>query len=394
MKNMILKFDMQWGNSIRPATRIHYLRCLKIFAEGFKDKSPNQITKDDLVIFFNALSTNPRKKPNHKIEPMGARLIEQTKISVKKFFKEFYGTDEYPDLVKWIKVNKNTKPAVTREDLLTDVEIKKMVEVCDSARDRAFIMLLAESAARPEELLNMKIKNVKFGSNNIASIEVNAKTGYRKLPILNSVPSLREWINQHPNPTPESYLWVCIRKNYAKQISLGPMTARIKRLAKRAGITKSVYCYLFRHTQLTQLVKMGYSELYLKKHAGWSFGSSMAEVYIHLAFDDIEQKYLEVNGIAQVNDVKESALKTKKCPNCSEVNQATNKMCSKCSYIVDMTLKTAFEYEENRKQMDELMNMLMSRPNLKNALQEELAQIEKERRQKESNSETSNKRQN
>lgn len=46
------------------------------------------------------------------------------------------------------------------------------------------------------------------------------------------------------------------------------MRSKLKIIAKRAGIKKRIFCHLFRHTQLTELVKNGYSELYLKKHAG------------------------------------------------------------------------------------------------------------------------------
>src|SRR3989338_5763084 len=117
-----------------------------------KDKKPEEITKDDLIVFFDAIKGK-----------RGERMIEQTKSSVKKFFKEFYQTEEYPDLVKWIKPTRKLKPAVTREMLITEEEIKRMVEVCDDPRDRAFIMMMSESACRLGELINIKLCDITHG---------------------------------------------------------------------------------------------------------------------------------------------------------------------------------------------------------------------------------------
>jgi ribosomal protein L40E len=153
---------------------------------------------------------------------------------------------------------------------------------------------------------------------------------------------------------------------------------RIKRLAARAGVEKRVWLHLFRHSQLTNLVKMGYSEYYLRKHAGWSANSKMAEVYVKLAFDDVEQKYYEINGIHPETKENMDALKPKVCVRCGEVNAATNKLCNKCLYVLD--LKTALELEEKRKRIDDIMDMLFQRPKFRQFVEAELIEIEKERR--------------
>jgi len=367
MKNIILKFDMQWGINITPATRIFYMKCLKLFATYFKDKRPEEITKDDLIVFFNAIKGK-----------RGERMIEQTKSSVKKFFKEFYQTEEYPDLVKWIKPTRKLKPAVTREMLVTEEEVKRMIEVCDDVRDRAFITMLLESACRLGELINIKLCDIIFGEN-CTTIIVNGKTGMRRVPLIHCVPYLKDWLNQHPLRSDDNApLWVCTgRKNFGKPIMPNPMRSKLKIIAKRAGIKKRIFCHLFRHTQLTELIKNGYSELYLKKHAGWTASSKMATVYSHLAFDDVEQKYLEMNGILPEKEKKEPVLRPKKCARCNEVNPATNRICNKCLCVLD--LKTALELEEKRKQIDELMNLLILRPRVRQVLEEEVAEIENER---------------
>jgi hypothetical protein len=44
-----------------------------------------------------------------------------------------------------------------------------------------------------------------------------------------------------------------------------------------------------------------------------------------------------------------------------------------------LDLKTALELEEKRKQIDELMNLLILRPRVRQVLEEEVAEIENER---------------
>ncbi len=60
-----------------------------------------------------------------------------------------------------------------------------------------------DTAARPHELLNLKIKDIKFkiSSDNIqyAEITVDGKTGPRTLPLIDSIPYIKEWILNHPN---------------------------------------------------------------------------------------------------------------------------------------------------------------------------------------------------
>ena len=54
-----------------------------------------------------------------------------------------------------------------------------------------------DTSARPHELLNLRIRDVKFkiSSEGIqyAEITVNGKTGNRTLPLIDSIPYLKEW---------------------------------------------------------------------------------------------------------------------------------------------------------------------------------------------------------
>jgi len=59
-----------------------------------------------------------------------------------------------------------------------------------------------DTSARPHELLNLKIKDVVFKKSNngiqYAEIHVSGKTTSRTLPLIRSIPYVKEWLNVHP----------------------------------------------------------------------------------------------------------------------------------------------------------------------------------------------------
>jgi hypothetical protein len=59
-----------------------------------------------------------------------------------------------------------------------------------------------DTAARPHELLKLMIKDVKIVRTSkglqYAEISVNGKTGSRALPLIDSIPYIRNWLRVHP----------------------------------------------------------------------------------------------------------------------------------------------------------------------------------------------------
>ena len=81
------------------------------------------------------------------------------KISVRKFYKWLRKTETYPEEVKWIKPRLKRCESKLPQELLTEEEIKKMIESADNPRDRAFMSVLYESGCRIGEILTLKQKN-------------------------------------------------------------------------------------------------------------------------------------------------------------------------------------------------------------------------------------------
>lgn len=69
---------------------------------------------------------------------------------------------------------------------------------CYVPRDRCSHAMVHDTSARPHEILNLKIKDVVFNlSSNgtqYAEVHVSGKTTARTLPLITSIPYVKEWI--------------------------------------------------------------------------------------------------------------------------------------------------------------------------------------------------------
>jgi integrase/recombinase XerD len=317
--------------------RLIILRQLALFVnKDFKD-----MDKEDIEKFFSSLGEIASKTWSTK----GA--------FIKSFFKWLYKSDEYPSNVKWIKTTVKNKNHKLPSDLLTKNDIKSMANKTGNLSDKTFILVLYESACRIGEILNLKIKDVSFDQYG-SIIMVDGKTGMRRIRLIESSPDLIKWINNHPdkeNRDTPLFIYLSDKNRYklfSKGISYNSATIIIKNVAKRAGIKKRVHPHLFRHSRLTELAKI-LSESELKKFAGWTGGSTMAGIYVHLSGADIDKKMLEKYGLLDKNDDPDKdTLKPKECPKCKEVNPNTAKFCYVCCMLLDMKVTAKIEPQNDR----------------------------------------------
>jgi integrase len=213
-------------------------------------------------------------------------------------------------------------------------------------------------SARPHEILNLKIRDVVFktaGNKQYAEVLVNGKTGSRPIPLIQSIPYVKEWLSNHPSRNnPNSPLFVGLgRSSMGKQLGVGGIQAIYKyykesffpRLLEdltvpgedkeriKGLLSKPFNPYVRRHSALTEKsTKLKSSTL--NQHAGWSPNSHMAQKYIHYFGNESSESLLEAYGIVTKNNVPIDTLNPKICPNCNEGNTQDARFCSKCKMIM------------------------------------------------------------
>jgi len=293
------------------------------------------------------------------------------KVIIKIFFRWLKDTEGYPDIVKWIKKKPINKKLP--DELLSKEDIKKLVDAAENLRDKAFILVLYESGCRIGELLTLRLRNVQFDKFGCVLI-VNGKTGSRRVRLILSSPKLGQWIENHPRKDdPEAPLWVTIGMNSRNTIlKYTSIRSHLKKIARKARLKKRVYPHLFRHSRATHLANK-LTEAQMKQYFGWVQSSDMASTYVHLSGRDVDNALLKINGIDISDEKQENGLTASICPRCKSNNSPDALFCSTCGLCLDE--KTSFKIEETRMKADKLMNELVNKPQVLDALIDAVAQI-------------------
>lgn len=304
-------------------------------------------------------------------------------IIIKRFYKWLMGNDEeYPEQVKWLKttLRLKDKPVPSQSDLITEDEIKKLIEAAEHPRDKAFISIIYESGCRVGEIANLKIGNILFDQHGCV-LNVNGKTGPRRIRVVNSTSYLTRWMDIHPfKKDREKPLWINFGQvNRQQQMQYNTIRVMIRSLFDKAGIKKRCNPHIFRHSRATFLANH-LTEAQMKAYFGWVQHSDMASTYVHLSGRDTDKAILEVNGLTQKRIVEEVKIKPKKCPKCGFINSDESNYCSRCSSVLD--IETAMELQKKLLQSDSknqnvgnLMSALMEDTEFKEVLFKKIAEM-------------------
>ncbi|MEW5760187.1 MAG: site-specific integrase [Candidatus Thermoplasmatota archaeon] len=295
------------------------------------------------------------------------------KITIKKFYKWINGGEEYPQSVKWIKTGGKNNNNKIPEELITEEEVKKMIQNAIHPRDRAIISVLWESGIRVGELLLLQLKHIAF-EERLTRITVQGKTGMRRIPLIDSTPYLAEWINNHPfKDDPNAQLWIGIGTvGRNKPLEYASVRKLLMEIAKKSGTKKKVNPHNFRHSRATFLAKH-FTEAQMKEYLGWVPGSDMAATYVHLSGRDVDDAVLKMRGLKPEEEKVESTLAPKKCPRCTLINKATGKFCTRCGSVLD--LDTAMKMQDEIKDMDEKFSRLLQDKEIQELLLKKIVKL-------------------
>jgi integrase len=260
------------------------------------------------------------------------------------------------DKIKWIKISMKLNASKLPEELLSEDEVKRMIEAADHPRDKAIIAVLYDTGTRIGEMGSLKLKHVVFDQYG-AILTVSGKTGMRRVRIIFSVPYLAAWIDIHPfKDKSDAYLWIMIRgKGSGQQLQYAAFRKIVKTVAAKAEIKKRVYNHLFRHSRSTELAQH-LTESQLEEHFGWIPGSDMPRTYVHLSGKQIDDALLRVYGIKKADSMIPE-LTSKECPRCEKINGPTSKFCSRCGMA--MNLESVKEIQEYEQKLPELLQLML-----------------------------------
>lgn len=361
-KDVALKFkDYLIGQSISFGKIGRYILDIRKFCK-LLNKPFKEANKDDIRRVIAEMEQS-------ELAPETKKCF---KVMIRKLYRFIYDIHEknvYPDVVKGISISIPRNKKKMPDELLTEEEIGKMIQHCNSMRNKAFISTLYESGCRVSEIGMMKIKHVATGQT-VTRITVTGKTGSRKIPLISSVPYLQQWLNEHPkNNNPDAYLWYNQQSDYLGYNGIAQMIVRVARLA---GITKKVNPHMFRHSRATNVASW-MSEAVMKQYFGWGQDSKMCGIYISMNGEMMEKAVLKAHGMENKTEKREIKGEEKICQRCKSKNARTNHCCASCGLILDEGYaREKLKEDLERQRADEIMNKLLSDPEILEMIKKKL----------------------
>ncbi len=372
------------AQNLKLNTILTHLKIICLFNRYLKYKDFEKITKIDITDFLNSFRKSESDDPARKW--MGTYNIRQMILS--KFFRCLYNQHLYnevdqknwttPPCMQGIKqFIRKEKSAYKPSDIWTNEDNALFLKYCPQKRDKCYHAMANDTSCRPHELLNLKIKDIVFKISSSTGMQyaevhiVESKTKPRTLPLIFSIPYVKDWLDSHPmGNNPDSFLFVSLAdSNYGEQFSINALNKQYSdsykkryfpKLLKNSGIpeadksyirnllTKPWTPYILRHSALTAK-SMILKESTLRDHAGWSMSSKMPQVYIHYYGNESSKSLLREYGIEDYKNENVNVLKSKYCPNCNEPNKPESKFCFKCKMVLTFdSYKETLEREKEK----------------------------------------------
>ena len=221
------------------------------------------------------------------------------------------------------------------------------------------------------------------GNRQYAEVLVNGKTGSRSIPLIDSIPYIKDYLNhEHPQSANPNAIFLCGNRKSLGRIlnisSLAQIYGKYKDILfpkllndpnvppedkQKIGelLKKPWNPYVRRHSALTDKSKI-LKEHTLRQYAGWSTNSNMPQKYLHYFGNEASESLLEAYGIVTKDQKLSEALRSKQCPNCNEPNKPDSKFCAHCRMVLtyDAYNETIEEKQSKDKEVENLRNQMVS----------------------------------
>lgn len=346
----------------------------------FKD-----VTRTTILGFLDSLRKSEVSDPMHKW--IGTYNLHR--IHLRRFFKWLYSPDIEPDKRPKPSVIENIPKLKRREtsiykptDLWTQQDDLLFLKYCPTKREKCYHAISRDTSCRPHEIVKLKIRDVVFkttGNSQYAEALVNGKTGTRPIPLINSIPYLKDYLDhEHPQPSNPNAPLISgtgtklgrhiqpfriyriydeFKKHMFPKLLESPAVLPEDKQRIRELLKKPWNPYIRRHSALTEKSTI-LKENVLRQHAGWSGRSQMHLKYVHYFGNESNESLLEAYGIIDKGNQLDQ-LRPLQCPNCNEPNKTHSRFCAKCRMILSYDAYTeSLERQKEEKMTQATVNQL------------------------------------
>jgi integrase/recombinase XerD len=237
------------------------------FQKHFKNKELPKITRAEI----NAYILNLINKYNISESQQNQRIN-----AIKFYYEKVLGRQ-----TEYYQIERPRK-AFKLPDVISQVEVKRMIEVTNNIKHKIILQLLYSGGLRRSELINLKIEDIdsKRMLMKIRGAKGN-KDRYTQLS-KNVLFSLQEYYKKcEPN------IFI-IEGPYESQYSATSISNIVRNSAKQAGIKKRVTPHMLRHSFATHHLESGTDLRYIQEWLGHS-SPKTTQIYTHVSETDFRK---------------------------------------------------------------------------------------------------------
>jgi integrase len=190
--------SMRVETSLSTNYRRAIISSLKLLSEFLSNTPFSDMTRDDVISFLGSLRKAESEDVMHKW--IGSYNLRLTFFA--RFFKWLYYQNMEPSkrpkphVIENIPFLKRKERSIYKpSDLWTTEDDLLFLKYCPSKRMKCFHAMSRDTSCRPHELLKLRIRDVVFksiGDKQYAEVLVNGKTGSRHIPLINSLPYIKD----------------------------------------------------------------------------------------------------------------------------------------------------------------------------------------------------------
>jgi integrase len=189
----------------------HYRRDLIVMLCMFSKYNDNKpfkdLTRTHILGFLDSFRKTETRDPMHK----WIGTYNLFRIHMFRFFKWLYYPDfepirrPKPSIIENIAQLKRKEKSIYKpSDLWTQQDDLLFLRYCPTKREKCYHAISRDSSCRPHEILKLKLRDIAFkttGNYQYAEALVNGKTGSRSIPLIDSIPFLKDYLDhEHPQP--------------------------------------------------------------------------------------------------------------------------------------------------------------------------------------------------
>lgn len=273
--------EMGTNRNLSDNTIASYADTFKLFLNFMKDVkkiepnrvSLNELTKENINSFLNWLESE------RKISTTSRNV----RLSAVHSFVKYLQAEDPEHIFEYQKIlSIKKKKACSKEVLWLTVEQFRILLSCictdsaDGLRDKTLITLLYDAALRVEEIISLKIEDVRFGS--ITSVSVLGKGNKKRtVPLMgNTVELLKKYIEvfdiRHKRNHGFETLFFNRSGNKLTRAGVSYIVAKYTDKANSCGanITIDIHPHVFRHSKAVHLLEAGIELIYIRDFLGHS----------------------------------------------------------------------------------------------------------------------------